>query len=84
MEYGLYVAHSQEPVFVGTAGECRAQVDLLTDEQKESGWTIGPLPVEPSPLPIDPDLWRRVVFLSLAAVGLGALLAWALFTKGCG
>jgi hypothetical protein len=64
MQYGLYVAHSKEPEYTGTAGECRAQVDLLSDEQKESGWTIGPIPAEAPELPIDPNLWKRVVVIA--------------------
>jgi hypothetical protein len=79
MDYGLYVGHSLEPVFKGTAGECRAHVDELTDEQQQSGWKIVPLPLEPSPLPVDPDLWKRVLVLVSAVGGIMLILVFALW-----
>ena len=68
----MYVGHSLEPVFKGTAGECRAHVDELTDEQQQSGWKIVPLPV-------DPDLWKRVLVLVSAVGGIMLILVFALW-----
>jgi len=83
VDYGLYVARSQDPIFTGTAGECRAQVDTLTDEQKTSGWTIGPIQDVPPPLPSDPNFALRLTLTSAVIVGVPALLALGLYLKGC-
>jgi len=83
MEYGLYLARSPQPVFTGTAGQCRAEVDKLTDEQKSNGWTIGPIPAEPSPLPDDPQFAIRVTLISCFVVGVPVLLATLLYLRGC-
>jgi hypothetical protein len=82
MDYGLYVAHAKKPVYIGTAGQCRAQVDLLTDEQKQSGWTIGPIPEEPSPLPIDPGFPMRVFMCAAVISSIAIILLIALYVRG--
>jgi hypothetical protein len=82
MLYGLYVARAKNPVFTGTAGECQAQVHLLTDEQKRSGWTIGPIPQEPAPLPVDFGLEKRIFVAACVVVGIALILLGVLYARG--
>lgn len=82
MEYGLYIARSKNPVHIGTPGACRAQVDLLTDEEKRSGWTIGPIPLEPPPLPVDQGLLKRILVLGGMIVVVALVLALVLWARG--
>lgn len=42
--YGLYLHHSIQPEIIGTEQECRLHIGRLTEQQRQRGWVVTPIP----------------------------------------